>query len=118
MEKSRGFQEVVAWQKAHQLVLAIYRLTKQFPKDELFCLTSQIRRSAISIAANIAEGYRKRTKPDKLKFMNISQGSLDETHYYLILAHDLEYANTLLLQGQLEEVAKILSAYAQGIERN
>ena len=118
MEKSRGFQEVVAWQKAHQLVLAIYRLTKQFPKDELFCLTSQIRRSAISIAANIAEGYRKRTKPDKLKFMNISQGSLDETHYYLILAHDLEYANTLLLQSQLEEVAKILSAYAQGIERN
>lgn len=100
------------------MVLAVYRLTKQFPKEELFCLTSQIRRSAISIAANIAEGYRKRTKPDKLRFLNISQGSLDETHYYLILAQDLEYANTLLLQGQIEEVAKLLSAYCHGIERN
>ncbi len=118
MEKSRGFQEVMAWQKAHQLVLAVYQLTKQFPKEELFCLTSQIRRSATSVAANIAEGYRKRTKPDKLRFMNISQGSLDETQYYLILAHDLEYADTLLLQAQLEEVAKLLNAYAHGIERN
>ena len=115
MEKSKSFKELLVWKKSHQLTLDIYQLTKAFPKEEMFGLTSQIRRSAVSVPANITEGYRKKTKPDKAKFMNIAQGSLDETHYYLILAHDLAYADTLPLQNNLEEVARMLSAYYHAI---
>lgn len=111
MEKTKHFKELVVWQKAHQFVLNIYKLTKLFPKEELFGLTSQLRPSAVSVPANIAEGYRKRTIPDKAKFLNTAQGSLDESHYYLILAHDLEYADTTTLQSDLEEVARMLNAY-------
>ncbi|MFD2572745.1 four helix bundle protein [Spirosoma soli] len=116
MEKTKHFRELIMWQKAHQLVLSVYQLTKAFPKEELFGLTSQIRRSAVSVPANIAEGYRKRTIPDKSKFMNIAQGSLDETHYYLILAQDLGYAQTDDLQIALEDVARLLTAHYNAIE--
>ncbi len=115
MEKTKSFKELLVWQKAHQLVLDIYVLTRTFPKEELFGLTSQLRRSAVSVPANITEGYRKRTKPDKAKYMNIAQGSLDETHYYLILANDLTYADTTSLQSNLEEVARMLNAYQNAI---
>jgi four helix bundle protein len=115
MEKTKSFKELVVWQKAHQLVLDIYATTKGFPKEELFGLTSQLRRSAVSVPANISEGYRKRTKPDKAKFTNIAQGSLDETHYYLILAKDLSYADTTKLQCDSEEVARMLAAYLTAI---
>ncbi|WP_020604291.1 four helix bundle protein [Spirosoma spitsbergense] len=116
MEKTKHFRELIVWQKAHQLVLAVYKLTKLFPKEELFGLTSQLRRSAVSVPANIAEGYRKRAIPDKSKFLNIAQGSLDETHYYLILAQDLEYGNTELMQQNLEEVARLLTSYYNAVE--
>ncbi|GAB3793713.1 four helix bundle protein [Spirosoma humi] len=116
MEKSKHFRELIVWQKAHQLVLSIYNLTKVFLKEELFALTSQLRRSAVSVPANISEGYRKRTIPDKAKFLNIAQGSLDETHYYFILAQDLDYANTEALQTNLEEVARLLTAYYNAVE--
>ncbi|GAB4007945.1 four helix bundle protein [Spirosoma migulaei] len=116
MEKSKHFRELIVWQKAHQLVLAVYNLTKNFPKEELFGLTSQLRRSAVSVPANIAEGYRKRTIPDKSKFLNIAQGSLDETHYYLILAQDLGYVKTDVLQNNLEDVARLLTAYYNAVE--
>ncbi|WP_020597033.1 four helix bundle protein [Spirosoma panaciterrae] len=116
MEKTKHFRELVVWQKAHQLVLDIYRLTKIFLKEELFGLTSQLRRSAVSVPANVAEGYRKRTIPDKSKFLNIAQGSLDETHYYLILAQDLGYGSTEILQVNLEEVARLLTAYYNAVE--
>lgn len=118
MQKSKGFQELLVWQKAHQCVLEVYKLTRTFPKEELFVLTAQIRRSVISIAANIVEGYRKRTKPNKIKFMNIAQGSLDETVYFPILAQDLEYGSTDSLQDKLEEVAKLLYAYSIAIEKS
>ncbi|KAB7731278.1 four helix bundle protein [Rudanella paleaurantiibacter] len=116
MQKTQHFTQLIVWQKAHKLVLSVYQLTKSFPKDELFCLTSQLRRSATSVPANIAEGYRKRTLPDKSKFLNIAQGSLDETHYYLILAHDLGYADTITLQSNLDEVSRLLNAYYGAIE--
>ena len=73
-----SFENIIAWQKAHQFVLRVYLITKQFPKDELFGLTSQFRRAAVSIEANIAEGYKKLGKADKLRFLNIAQGSLEE----------------------------------------
>jgi len=90
-------------------------MTADFPKHELYGLVSQIRRASVSIAANIAEGFRKRTPADKAKFLNISQGSLEEVRYYLILAEDLKYINTNELQVQLSEVSKLLEAYRSSI---
>ena len=88
---AKSFQDLIVWQKAHQFVLSVYRFTDTFPKTELYGLTSQIKKAAISIPANIAEGFKKKTKPDKARFMNIAQGSLEECRYYLILAKDHGY---------------------------
>ena len=116
--KSQSFRDVVVWQKAHAFTLALYQLTESFPKHELFALTSQLRRAAASIPSNFVEGFRKRTKPDKLKFYNIAQGSADECLYQLILAHDLRYADTTKLQADLEEVSRLLQGYINGLERD
>ena len=86
---TQKFQELIVWQKAHQFVLGVYNYTKSFPKEEVYGLTSQFKRAAISIAANIAEGYKKKGKADKARFMNIAQGSLEECQYYSTLAGDL-----------------------------
>ena len=91
MANSKTFREVRAWQKANEFVLAFYKTKTLFPEDEKFSLVSQFQRAAISIAANIAEGYRKLSKADKLRFFNIAQGSLEECRYYIILSHDLGY---------------------------
>lgn len=113
--KSQSFKELIVWQKAHQFVLAVYKMTKSFTKEETFGLTSQFRRAAISIPANIAEGYRKRGKADKVRFFNISEGSLEECKYYLILTKDLEYASTVKEDELAEEVSKLLNAYSNKI---
>ena len=84
-EPSKSFQDLLVWQKAHKLVLLIYEYSDKFPQKEIYGLTSQFRRAAISIPANIAEGYKKKSKADKSRFMNIAQGSLEECRYYLIL---------------------------------
>ena len=105
----------MVWQKAHQFVLATYRLTRTFPRSETYGLSSQWRRAAISIAANIAEGFKKRGKLDKLRFYNIAQGSVEESRYYLILTKDLEYGDISELSGLLEEVSKLLEAYSQAM---
>lgn len=121
MEKTRTFKELIVWQKAHQLVLNIYKITKDFPKEEVYALTSQVRRASVSIAANIAEGYKKKTKPHKLSFLNISEGSLEEVKYYLILSKDLDYIseNTFQkLEALSEEVGKILTGYSNAIKNN
>ncbi len=117
-DKSQNFREVLVWQKAHAFTLAVYRASEPFPKHELFALTSQLRRSAASIPANFVEGFRKRTKPDKLKFYNIAQGSADECLYHLILAPDLGYTETSVLQTNLEEVSRLLQGYINGLERD
>ena len=83
-----SFENVLAWQKAHAFVLLTYRVTRHFPEDEKFRLTSQFRRAAVSIEANIAEGYKKLSKADKLRFFNISQGSLEECRDYHILSRN------------------------------
>jgi four helix bundle protein len=81
----------------------------------MFGLTSQIRRSSVSIAANIVEGYKKKGKLDKLRFFNIAQGSLEETRYYLILAKDLKYHDTKELLNSIEEISKMLNSYCNKI---
>ena len=112
---ARTFQDLVVWQKAHEFVLAVYRLSDKFPQREIYGLTSQFRRAAVSIPANIAEGFRKRGRSDKARFMNIAQGSLEECRYYLILAHDLGYGDGQEALAQLEEVSKLLESYCSAL---
>jgi four helix bundle protein len=116
--KAKTFEDLLVWKKAHAYVLEIYRITKQFPKSEIFGLTAQMRRAAVSIPANFAEGFKKRTPREKIRVLNISQGSLEESRYYLILAEDLDYANTAVLLPKLEEVSRMLEAYIRAIETN
>ena len=112
---AKHFQDLIVWQKAHEFVLLVYRYSESFPKNELYGLTSQARRSAVSVPSNIAEGFKKKTKPDKVRFLNIAQGSLEECRYYLILAKDLDYGDTSKLMEKLEEVSKLLEAYLSSI---
>ena len=112
---AKTFEDLVVWQKAHQFALAVYRMTQGFPRSEVYGLTSQFRRAAVSIAANIAEGFRKRGNADKLRFMNIAQGSLEESRYYLILVRDLEYGDVTEAKAILEETSKLLEAYSRAI---
>ena len=114
--KAKKFQELLVWQKSHQFVLKIYKLTRGFPEREIFGLVSQIRRSAVSIPANIAEGFRRKGRADKLRFYNISQASLEETRYYLILAKDLGYAETEDLLAEVDEVGRMLDAYMRSMK--
>ena len=116
MAATQKFEELIVWQRAHQFVLLVYRITAGFPKDELYGLTSQFRRAAISIAANIAEGYVKRTKPEKIRFLNISQGSVEECRYYIILSRDLKFTTDDALGSLLEEVSKLLNSYTRAIK--
>ena len=109
---ARTFEDVDTWKKAHQFVLDVYRVTEVFPKHELFGLTSQLRRAAVSVPANFAEGFRKVTRPDKLRFYGIALSSLEECRYYLRLARDLRYADTDSLRSNLEEISKMLTSYA------
>ena len=90
-QPAEKFEDLIVWQKAHALVLRVYKLTKSYPKDELFGLTSQMRRAAVSVPANIAEGFSKKGKPDKARIFNIAQASLEELRYYFILSKDLGY---------------------------
>ncbi|MDQ3132204.1 MAG: four helix bundle protein [Acidobacteriota bacterium] len=115
---AKSFEDLEIWKKAHAFVLKIYRLTEHFPKHELFGLTSQFRRAAVSIPANIAEGFKKTGKADKLRFYNIVQGSLEECRYYLILAKDLNYGDVQQLKFDLEEVSKMLVSYMQKIRND
>lgn len=116
--KTSSFEDLLAWQKSHQFTLAVYKLTKQFPKEELFGLSSQFKRAAVSISANIAEGYKKKGKADKLRMMNISQGSLEECRYYLILSKDLGYIlpeEKARLDEILNKASYLLNAYCKAI---
>ena len=115
MKPAKRFQDLIVWQKAHQFVLAVYKTTNRFPDNEKFCLVSQFRRAAVSIAANITEGFKKKSRPDKARYFNIAQGSLEECRYYLILARDLGYLDIQGLMCQLEEVSKLLGAYSKAI---
>lgn len=87
----KTFRDLTVWQKAHGLVLGIYKATREFPQEEKFGIVSQIRRSASSIPANIVEGFKRKGIKDFAHFLNIADASLEETKYYLILSKDLEY---------------------------
>jgi four helix bundle protein len=99
----KGFRKLIVWQRAHQLVLQVYKFTEKFPKHEMFGLTSQIRRAMVSVPANIAEGYAAGGKGQFGRYLDIAQGSLAEVEYYLILAQDLTY----LTQPQYEQAESV-----------
>lgn len=113
-DRTTSFIELVVWQKAHSVVLLIYKLTSTFPQEEAFGLTSQLRRSALSITSNIAEGFGRIGKKEKQRFYYISVGSIRELQNQIILARDLNYINEtqfVEINDLLIEVAKMLSGY-------
>ena len=112
---ARSFEDLTVWRKAHEFVLSVYAVTRSFPDDEKFGLVSQFRRAAVSISANIAEGFRKQGSNDKARFLNVAEGSLDECRYYLILSRDLSYCDIEPLWSLSTEVRKLLSAYRKAI---
>jgi four helix bundle protein len=112
----RDFRELKVWHKAHALTLDVYRATKSFPKEELYGLTSQIRRAAASIGANIAEGSGKSSRPDLARFLQIALGSASELECHLQLARDLGYLVAEIHQQlweQVVETKKMLSGFIQ-----
>ena len=110
----QSFKEIIVWQKSHQLTLEIYKITSNFPKHELYSLINQMRRCAISIPSNIAEGFKRKSLKDSIHFYNIAEGSLEELKYQLLLARDLayisegEYTNIINLA---EDVGKLLNSW-------
>jgi four helix bundle protein len=114
-QAAKTFQDLLVWRRAHAFVLAVYKMTAALPRREIFGLTSQMRRAAISVAANIAEGFAKRGKADKVRFMNIAEGSLEENRYYLLLSQGLGYVNTGELMELLNEVGRLLKGYSRAI---
>ncbi len=116
MGQISNFQELEVWQRAHQLALVVYRVTKTFPADEKYGLVSQMRRAAVSIPANIAEGFKRRGQADKMRFYNTGETSLEELKYYFILSKDLEYlADTEQLMADSEIVSRLLYRLIESI---
>jgi four helix bundle protein len=109
----RNYKNYTVWQKSHQLVLEIYKITRNFPKEELFALTSQMKRSSSSIPTNIAEGCGRSSDKDFCRFLYISYGSANELEYQIILSIDLQFIafeKGQSLLSQIEEIKKMLNA--------
>ena len=114
--KINSFQDLVVWQKSHQLTLALYQASKKFPKEEKTGLTVQMRSAIAAVPANIAEGFKRRNPKDKSRLYNSSQSSLEQARYYLLLARDLGYLKNFdALWNLSEEVARMLSRLAQSV---
>jgi len=116
----KSFKELKVWQKSYKLCLKVYKITKKFPKTEVYSFTSQMRRAALSIPCNIAEGYGRKTTPDYLRFLYMSYGSICELETQILLAGDLEYIETESLselQSDFGEVERMLKALIKSIER-
>lgn len=112
---AQSFRDLAMWKLAHQFVLDVYAMTKDFPDNEIYGLTSQIRRAAISVPANIAEGFKKKGSRDKVRFYNIAQGSLEECRYYLLLISDLHYADTTEISKRVDQISKMIESYIKKI---
>jgi len=114
---AQSFEDLIVWQKSHQLTLLVYRVTTAFPKPELYGLVSQMRRASVSVPANIAEGFKRRKNPDKARCMNIAQGSLEELRYYFLLSRDLGYLQDIE-RSRIDEVGRLLTAYIRAVLRS
>jgi four helix bundle protein len=110
----RDFRSLKVWEKAHELALAIYQATAAFPREEVYGLTSQMRRAAVSVPTNIAEGCGRNTEAELARFLEVAMGSASELEYLLLLAHDLKLLNDLdhaRLSAQTEEVKRMLAPF-------
>jgi four helix bundle protein len=105
------------WKDAHAFALGVYKVTRGFPVEERFGLSNQFRRAAVSIPANIAEGFRKFTLADKARFFNVSEGSVEECRYYCLITEDLGYARTSGLLQELDAIAKQLATYIRRLRQ-
>ena len=117
----KTFRDLIAWQKAHRMVLEIYRQTKSFPAEEKYGLISQIRRSASSVATNIVEGFKRRSDKEYSYFLNISEGSLEETKYHMILSRDLGYIRDnefSAVEDLCDEVGRLLCGLRRKVVSN
>ena len=117
----KDFHSLKVWEKAHGLTLAIYKSTEQFPKQELYSLTNQVQRAAVSVPANIAEGCGKDSDAELKRYFSIAMGSASELEYLLLLAHDLGYLRTetyQIIQNDLVETRKMLNAFIQKLKAN
>ncbi|MBZ5515374.1 MAG: four helix bundle protein [Acidobacteriia bacterium] len=115
----QDFKKLKVWEKSHDLTLAVYRVTAAFPKEELYGLTSQIRRSCASIPANVAEGCGRGGKAEFARFLQVAAGSASELEYHLLLAHDLgllEDGNHSLLSGQAIELKRMLASLLEKVK--
>lgn len=116
----RNYKELIVWKSAHRATLEIYSSTRQFPREELYGLTSQLRRASASIGANIAEGSGRRSNNEICRFLQIARGSASEAEYHLILAHDLKFLQDddfHRLSGQMDELQRMLTALIQSLRR-
>lgn len=119
MEKIRDFTDLIVWKKAHQLVLSIYIICQKFPKSEIWGLTSQMQRAAVSVTSNIAEGFARRSKKEKLQFYFTALGSLSELLSQLMVCRDLEYITPTefeKIEQQITEVRKLLNGLIKSSE--
>ena len=110
----KTFKDIVAWNKAHRLVLMVYEITENYPKCEEYCLKPHTRKTAISIPSNIAEGFKRKSKADSIRFYNIADGSLEELKYQLLLGKDLDYINNNKHNNVMtlaDEVGRTLSGW-------
>jgi len=115
----RDFRELKVWQKSHQLTLKVYKVTAMFPKEEVYGLTSQIRRSCSSIGANIAEGCGRNGKAEFARFLQIALGSASELEYHLLLSHDLSLLQTTCyerLSNEVTEIKRMLTKFIQNLK--
>jgi four helix bundle protein len=104
---THSFRDLVVWQRAHKLALEIYKLTSAFPSEERYGLTSQLRRAALSVANNLAEGSKRKSQQDFAHFINIAEGSASETDYLLLFVKDMGYVSDETVTPLMKEVAEI-----------
>jgi four helix bundle protein len=115
----KGFQDLEVWQKAHKLVLEVYRMTNSFPRNEQFGVVSQLRRAAYSIPANLAEGYGRHGTKEFLQFLAIANGSAEELRYFLLLSRDLRYASpqdVVTMDHEITGIVQVLAALTRSLK--
>ena len=116
----KSFQELDAWRKAHELTLHIYRMTQDFPAEERYGLSAQLRRCSSSVGANIADDFGRRSTKDFVRYLEIASGSLEETRYFLILSRDLGYVNGeryVRLNDICDEVGRLIGGLSQSLRK-
>jgi four helix bundle protein len=118
--KIKSFTELTVWKRAHELALTVYRLTASFPRSELFGVVSQLRRASTSVAANIAEGFGRRTTRELLRSLQIAAGEMEETRYFLILSRDLGYIQAPEFErawALCDSVGQLINALGRSLKR-